>query len=239
MKTRRWLLVAALSLAVLVPGVAIAAHQFNDVPNSHLFHNSIDWLADNGITVGCNPPANTNFCPEDSVTRGQMATFLKRFHDRFITGSGTPIGIGISGRSTNAVPFPGSGVVTGLELDLTIPVSGVLVLHASADVQNLIESDALACGINTGGSVNLALSDSWRGVDLTSDSFETCATQSAAEVSAGSMVARLVIVQALDSSEVLSGNISAILYPDGGSFGLLASVDEQVEARTLSDEPKG
>ena len=43
-----------------------------------VFENNIDILATAGITKGCNPPANTNFCPHDFVTRGQMAAFLQR-----------------------------------------------------------------------------------------------------------------------------------------------------------------
>jgi subtilisin family serine protease len=51
---------------------------FDDVPEDHLFFGDITWLAQQGITRGCNPPANTLFCPEDNVTRGQMAAFLNR-----------------------------------------------------------------------------------------------------------------------------------------------------------------
>lgn len=40
-----------------------------------------EWLAGAGVTLGCNPPTNDNFCPADNVTRGQMAAFLKRFND--------------------------------------------------------------------------------------------------------------------------------------------------------------
>jgi len=46
--------------------------------NGHVFEVAIDWLAAEGITQGCNPPANTRFCPNDHVTRGQMAAFLVR-----------------------------------------------------------------------------------------------------------------------------------------------------------------
>ena len=42
---------------------------------------NIGALAAAGITVGCNPPSNDRFCPEDSVTRAQMATFLTRALD--------------------------------------------------------------------------------------------------------------------------------------------------------------
>ncbi len=43
------------------------------------FVGDIVWLADEGITKGCNPPVNDMFCPNDRVTRGQMAAFLVRF----------------------------------------------------------------------------------------------------------------------------------------------------------------
>jgi hypothetical protein len=43
-----------------------------------IFQEDIDRLATAGITKGCNPPANTRFCPYSSVTRGQMAAFLHR-----------------------------------------------------------------------------------------------------------------------------------------------------------------
>jgi len=43
-----------------------------------IFQEDIEKLAFAGVTKGCNPPANTKFCPRDNVTRGQMAAFLTR-----------------------------------------------------------------------------------------------------------------------------------------------------------------
>jgi hypothetical protein len=63
---------------LLIPAAAVAGHRFADVPNSNIFHNDISWLADKGITKGCNPPANTLFCPKGGVTREQMAAFMHR-----------------------------------------------------------------------------------------------------------------------------------------------------------------
>ena len=51
---------------------------FTDVPAGSTHEQTIAALARAGITVGCNPPDNTRFCPEDPVTRAQMATFLFR-----------------------------------------------------------------------------------------------------------------------------------------------------------------
>nr|MDJ0925850.1 S-layer homology domain-containing protein [Acidimicrobiia bacterium] len=42
------------------------------------FEDDIAKLAAAGITRGCNPPANTMYCPDKNVTRGQMAAFLVR-----------------------------------------------------------------------------------------------------------------------------------------------------------------
>lgn len=46
--------------------------------DSSVFENAIEKLAASGITQGCNPPDNNRFCPDDSVTRGEMSAFLKR-----------------------------------------------------------------------------------------------------------------------------------------------------------------
>lgn len=63
---------------LLVPAAAIAGHRFNDVPDTNIFHDDITAIADAGVTLGCNPPANDEFCPGDYVTREQMAAFLNR-----------------------------------------------------------------------------------------------------------------------------------------------------------------
>ena len=55
---------------------------FSDMVGSKFF-DDIVWLADEGITSGC---GGTKFCPNGSVTRGQMATFLVRAFDLPATG---------------------------------------------------------------------------------------------------------------------------------------------------------
>ncbi|CAN5860428.1 hypothetical protein BH23ACT5_BH23ACT5_01610 [soil metagenome] len=53
------------------------APPFDDTAGS-IHAADIDAIAQAGITLGCNPPANTSFCPRQSVTRQQMASFLVR-----------------------------------------------------------------------------------------------------------------------------------------------------------------
>ena len=57
--------------------VYLLRQYFNDEDGS-VFEEDIEWLAFNGVTRGCNPPINTEFCPDAYVTRGQMAAFLVR-----------------------------------------------------------------------------------------------------------------------------------------------------------------
>lgn len=68
------LLVRALDLA------SSSKNWFTD-DNGHLFENEIDALAAADITRGCNPPSNSRFCPNDDVTREQMAAFIRRALD--------------------------------------------------------------------------------------------------------------------------------------------------------------
>lgn len=61
---------------------------FDDVSWPHTFRADVEWLAAADITRGCNPPANTMFCPDDPVTRGQIAAFFVRALDLKDAGSG-------------------------------------------------------------------------------------------------------------------------------------------------------
>ena len=49
---------------------------FFDVPDGHPREREIAAIAYREITQGCED--GNNFCPDDPVTRGQMATFLAR-----------------------------------------------------------------------------------------------------------------------------------------------------------------
>jgi hypothetical protein len=66
---------AFLVRALALPAGATTA--FTDDDDSE-FETEIESLASAGVTRGCNPPANDRYCPDDPVTRGQMAAFLAR-----------------------------------------------------------------------------------------------------------------------------------------------------------------
>jgi S-layer homology domain len=65
-------LMVGLFLAVLPPGGTFV----DDDGSVH--EGSIEAIAAEGITLGCNPPKNDRFCPSDPVSRGEMAAFISR-----------------------------------------------------------------------------------------------------------------------------------------------------------------
>lgn len=59
-------------------GVSASSENHFTDDDGNVHEGNINAIADAGITVGCNPPANTSYCPNDFVTRAQMATFIIR-----------------------------------------------------------------------------------------------------------------------------------------------------------------
>lgn len=57
-------------------GEALTDRGFTDVPDNHVFHDSINCLAHYEITIGCGD--GTAFCPDEPVNRWQMMLFLAR-----------------------------------------------------------------------------------------------------------------------------------------------------------------
>lgn len=86
-RSRGVLLGLALVVLLAIPGLVLASHSgFTDVSASNPFHDDIAWLAQTGITKGCSA---TQFCPNGSVTRGEMAAFMRRFAEQ--VGMGTDL----------------------------------------------------------------------------------------------------------------------------------------------------
>lgn len=82
---RLWIVAALVAGMVAGAAPAMAEHippngYFTD-DDGIVHERNIDALRAAGITIGCNPPANTRFCPFNNVTRAEMATFLVRALD--------------------------------------------------------------------------------------------------------------------------------------------------------------
>lgn len=76
---QRLLAIACLALfTALVPLGLLAAGPFTDLDPASPHNANIAAIQAAGITKGCDPPAFTQFCPKDTVTREEMASFLAR-----------------------------------------------------------------------------------------------------------------------------------------------------------------
>ncbi len=100
--------VVAMAVLIATPLAVVAADAFTDVPNSNVHHDDITWLADADVTRGCNPPANDRFCPGDSVTRQQMASFLRRLAENRVVDAATAIEAEHAAQSDNAGNLDGT-----------------------------------------------------------------------------------------------------------------------------------
>ncbi len=79
------MLIMVIALFLSFPAGIVASHQFSDVPNSHTFHGNITNLYNARITTGCGAGI---YCPEQAVSRGQMAGFLNRGLGRATSAEG-------------------------------------------------------------------------------------------------------------------------------------------------------
>jgi S-layer homology domain len=66
----------------LLPCIAQAApcSGFSDVDSASGFCPNVDWLRNRGVTLGCTA---TTYCPDEPVTRLQMAAFMNRLGTAF------------------------------------------------------------------------------------------------------------------------------------------------------------
>ncbi|MGA7226939.1 MAG: S-layer homology domain-containing protein [Acidimicrobiia bacterium] len=203
-RLRTLILTVLTTVALLVPTAVWASHQFTDVPDSNVFHNAIGWMKDNGITVGCNPPANTQYCPSDNVSRGQMAAFMKRLAENQVVDAATAVsadnldGLDSTAFTTPAANDLGNNVTLALstateiaEVSLTAPANGGLVIdgvatpgqfgNATGQATLWLQVDNATC---TFDSPNFYPID-WGRVDQTGNSGTSASVHGAAAVNAG------------------------------------------------------
>ncbi|MFO1311183.1 MAG: hypothetical protein U1F41_03865 [Burkholderiales bacterium] len=134
--------VASPARAQFCPGVS--PWVFDDVLASDPFCGFITWMADNGITLGCvTIDANHRlYCPNDNVTRKQMAAFMNRLGNVRVEAVDT--GPGLTG-----------GPITNVG---TINLATTQLLPTTACTNNQIarwNGSAWACSTdaNSGGTV--------------------------------------------------------------------------------------
>ena len=80
----------ACSLLVAAEAFSAPCAGFTDVDSTDPFCTEVAWVKNRGITLGCT--TTTLFCPNDPVTRLQMATFMYRQGNVTVQLGGNAIG---------------------------------------------------------------------------------------------------------------------------------------------------
>ncbi len=101
--------------AVLAPiAVSAAAQRFADVPPTDWAYNDVQWLAEKGLTGGCGD--GTNYCPDGTVTRREVAVFTHR--EQLYLGTRLAIA------NSRGVPVPNDSVTRLATAYITVPTAG-------------------------------------------------------------------------------------------------------------------
>jgi hypothetical protein len=222
---RKWVraaMIAGVLALVMAPLAAVASHSFTDVPDDQTFHSDIEWLKDTGVTRGCNPPENTEFCPDRFTSRGEMAAFMQRYAEFIDAEDGTP------GQADNAdtvdgldasslVRAEGSAtdnptVTDGAAESVTIdaPVDGMLVIDS---VTEATDDDAWFCRIDLDGTQAPELGYN---IDVQSDGNESaCPNSMVLAVEAGEHTVELVVGEI--STSLNESSLSVLFVPFDGN----------------------
>lgn len=171
---RRVAIVAA-TAAVVAPATVWAAN-IPDVPDGNVHHNNINWAFENGVTSGC---GGGNYCPEDSVTRAQMATFMRNLAS-YVSSAGVHVSQTAGGPSVTSFynnvndEEPTVSVAGGIVVvDLGFDVTGKIVQCTPERAGANLSTDNTCTAAIDGETVRIINLDTNPGVRVEGDFFLT------------------------------------------------------------------
>ena len=240
---------AALALFI-VPVVAFAAAGFIDVDDDSVFVADIQWMKDNGITKGCNPPTNNKFCPKNSVTREQMSAFMHRLAISQVVDADkvdgkdaanlAPIAVAQVDESISGTTVAAPTTINSLSI--TVPTSGTLLITGSAfisvDETGLFAIEAYVGSVEIG---EFATFDSYSVEDDDEDEADWLSYSTAAAVTAGTHTVSQRIGQIdnftaelIPGSFFYNGNTLTVTFVPGGTVS--ASTASASDGGSLTGE---
>lgn len=233
-------------VVLTIPAVAaVASDRFGDVPSDHVFHDDIAWLADQGITRGCNPPTNDEFCPDDPVTRGQMAAFMHRLADNLGNGGTTSR---VSGTHGPPRLLTEEAWTTLVSTTISAPSAGAVLVDGGASLFVENASDSGGAGL-IAATADQSCSDSMTASAATWATATLAGVDSAAvsgllPVPEGTTTIRLcgwaVHVNTFERTEAVAPSVSAVWFPSSQASLLAEGADTSIPeiASRLRDRAK-
>ncbi len=201
-----------LATAVAFPLVALAGHQFSDVPDGHFFHADVDALVDAGVTSGC---GGGRFCPAANVSRAEMAAFMNRLGA--LAPDKTPVvnADKVDGRQANGLTrvvqggaiattaITSSGIVY-VQVVIQAPTSGYVELASSVSIQGA--GCTVLCNVtaylstSNGNPISLPMVQTVAGA-----TYETASSTTVTAVAPGTHTYQLRLIRSSGGNGVISG----------------------------------
>jgi hypothetical protein len=211
---RKVMTAIVLVLALAIPGVVLASHQFGDVPDSNPFHDDISAIALAGITTGC---GGGNFCPNGTLTRAQEAAFVHRGAGRVAADDAFALAV----PPDTDVAVAAVTITTGLPGGTVAGANGFLKIDGTV---SLYESAADGC--DCFATVNVFVD----GVEAAPETFvyldnnasfqlSTGAISASVPVTSGTKTVQLVVNEYIGSETLAAYSSLTALYVPFGSTG--------------------
>jgi hypothetical protein len=237
----RRLSLIGLVLALTIPaGVVLASHRFSDVPTGSSIHDDVEAIADAGVTTGC---GGGLYCPNDNVTRGQMAQFMNRLGaldgqapsvnaDRVDGKHASALIRVASWQAINITAIPATNMLFqyGPDLVITAPAAGFVTVNIGFAVNNA--SCTIACAVvgrvrHVEGGVTSPITYASAS---TIDAFDSASVHRVFEVSAGINTFQLLLLRSNGGDGTVngrSGSGTAMYSPFGSTGGsTLGALDQ-------------
>jgi hypothetical protein len=114
----------AVSTELRAAPCTLGVSPFTDVPLNAIFCGDALWLRNAGVTIGCG--TGTTYCPDDSVTRAQMALFMNRLANTLTQDTIVVSPLGFTG------DLDSGGVITCLSPQYVVPANRTRRLFSNA-----------------------------------------------------------------------------------------------------------
>ena len=216
--------IATAIVLIALPAIAVASDRFADVPDSNIFHDQIGAIADAGITAGCGGP---NYCPNQAVTRGQMAGFMHRGYGRVAWdgGFGSVPTEAVGTYDVANVSVMAGDVIGGQGYILVVGAAS-LTASTATPCPCTIEVRAVVDGVESNTDAWEVIEDVGGPFGGSTWRFGSASVSDVFLVDTGtshSVVLRVTITRTASAAVGLESSLSAVFVPFNGAGGVSAA----------------
>ena len=158
-------LVAVLGVVVTPVALAAPCADFTDVDASHGFCGNVEWIKNRSVTAGCT--SATLFCPDNPVTRLQMAAFMNRLGTALtplhlpVEAAPGAIDLGLNLVVCQTLEFPVEDFPRRAFVDATVNANGPTDVGVGVDVMMSTNNGASWTPLNAASNRGFVPANQW------------------------------------------------------------------------------